>query len=96
MDWGLKALHTAEQSNDLETLVEVWGALANVYSTLGDTTTALTYYQKALEAYQKIGSTYNQAILLNNLGELYRLSGKYPEALKAYQAGQARTDLDNY
>ena len=55
LDWGLKALHTAEQSNDLETLANIWGSLAIVYNSLGDNTTSLIYYQKALEAYKKIG-----------------------------------------
>jgi two-component system NtrC family sensor kinase len=95
LDWGLKALHTAQQNNAAESLADILGNLANIYNSLGDTTTALAYYQQALEANKKIGNISMQANLLNNKGEIYRLSGKYLEALKAYEAAAAITD-DSY
>ena len=85
LDWGLKALHTAEQSNDMTALFMPWAQMALVYGTLGDNTTALIYYQKAVDANEKIGNAFMQATLLNNKAELYRLAGKYPEALKDYE-----------
>lgn len=92
LDWGLKSLHTAEQSNDLQALSGTWGALAVVYTSLGDITTAINYYKKALEANKKVGDISMRAQLLGNQGELYRLSGNYPEALKDYNEAIAITD----
>ncbi len=92
LDWGLKALHTAEQTKDTTVLFQVWSQMATVYSALGDNPTSLIFYQKALKANEKIGNTYMQAILLNNKGELYRLSGNYPVALKDYNEAVTMTD----
>ena len=88
-------MHTAEQSNDVNALFAAGAQMTMVYSTLGDNTTALTCYQKALEANEQIGNTLMQAVLLNNKGELYRLSGKYPEALKSYKEALTITN-DKY
>ncbi len=49
----------------------------------------IIYYKKALDANKKLGDRNLEFGLHNHIGEMYRLSGKYPEAIKAYEAGLA-------
>lgn len=91
MEWGLKAEKTAEEINDMESRARTWSTLAGIYTSLGDKTKALIYYKKALSANKKLGLQSLEFNLLNRIGEMYRLSGNYPEALKAYFEGLKQT-----
>ena len=84
LDYLMKAESTAEDANDFFNLASAWGALGSLYSETGDDTVALNYYQKGKDAYEKIGNKTQQRNIANNVGEIYRLSAKYPEAIKAY------------
>jgi two-component system, NtrC family, sensor kinase len=87
MEWILRSEKTAEEANSLNDLAQAWSELAALYTALGDQASSLVYYKKAFEANKKIGNSALQSNLLNHIGERYRLLGKYPEALKAYQQG---------
>lgn len=51
----------------------------------GTYSSALDYYQKSLEIYQKIGHQQGRASVLKAIGIIYNYQGKYPEALETYQ-----------
>src|SRR5437764_14532915 len=73
LDWGLKALHTAEQSNDVAALAGARGNMANAYLALADNTTSLIYNERAFEANRRIGHTASLVGSLMNKGNLYSL-----------------------
>jgi two-component system, NtrC family, sensor kinase len=87
MEWALKGEKNGEDANDLNVLAQAWSAIATIYTDIGDQANALTYYKKALDANKKLGNRNLEFNLLNRIGEMYRLAGKYPEAIKAYQEG---------
>ena len=92
MDWALKGEKNAEDVNELDVLAPSWSAIATIYTQIGDQANALIYYKKALDANKKLGNRNLEFNLLNRIGEMYRLSGKYPEAIKAYKEGLAKTE----
>jgi two-component system NtrC family sensor kinase len=87
MEWNIKSLRTAEAINCLRCMATVWVDLASLYTQMSDQENSLTYYQKAMDAYKQLGDTTAEKRLLNNIGERYRVMGKYPEAIKAYLEG---------
>jgi signal transduction histidine kinase len=93
MEWALKGEKNAEEVNDLNTLASAWGGIATIFTNIGDQKNAIYYYKKALDANKKLGNRALEFNLLNRLGEMYRLSGKYPEAIKAYEEGLSKTQI---
>jgi len=87
IEYILKSIRTAEEADCLKCLAQSWSGAAALYATIGDQSRGLYYYQKALEANKKIGNKIIEANLLNNIGERYRLTGRYPEAIAAYKEG---------
>jgi len=87
MEWALKGEKNAEEVNDLEMLAQAWSTMASVYTPIGDKANALIYYKKALAANKKLGNRNLEFNLLNRIGEMYRLSGNYPEAIKPTRRG---------
>ena len=87
MEWLLTSLKTAEATNCLECMATAWVDLAALYTQMNDQENSLFYYQKAMDAYKQLGDTTAEKGLLNNIGERYRVMGKYPEAIKAYEEG---------
>ncbi len=84
MEWALKDEKNAEDINDPERMAQAWSNIAGIYTSIGDQANALIYYKKALDANKKLGDRALEFGLLNRIGEMYRLGGKYPEAIKAY------------
>lgn len=86
MDYYLKAIHSAEKANSRSRLINSWTGLGGLYALLGDHENALVWLKKA-EAEMNKGNSKNNTylILQNELGEAYRLSGKYREAIAAYK-----------
>lgn len=94
-----KALTYGKQSLDLATKEEDWrwcgsncSAIGNTYSSLGVYDTAMVYYFKAIEAYDKTPHKAKSANVYNNLGNMLykqkkdKLAIEYLEkALKIYQ-----------
>lgn len=93
MEWALKGERNGEESNNLNPLAQAWSAIATIYTQIGDQANALTYYKKALDANKKLGNRSLEFNLLNRIGEMYRLAGKYSEAIKAYQEGLKKTQI---
>jgi two-component system NtrC family sensor kinase len=91
MDWALRAEKSAEEANNLGLQAQAWSNLAAIYLPMGDITKSLFYYKKALDANKKLGNIFLEFNLLNRIGEMYRLTGNYPEALKAYTEGLTAT-----
>ncbi|MEJ7681405.1 MAG: tetratricopeptide repeat protein [Segetibacter sp.] len=84
IEYGLKAVASAEEANCQSCLVTGWTNLARDYTFASDQSNGLIYYLKALEANKQIGDR-NQEVRLNNyIGERYRLMGKYTEAIRSY------------
>jgi tetratricopeptide (TPR) repeat protein len=93
MEWALKGEKNAEEANDLNVLASAWGGIATIFTNIGDQKNAIDYYKKALDANKKLGNPALEFNLLNRLGEMYRLTGKYPEAIKAYEEGLTKTQI---
>jgi len=84
MEYFLKGLHTAEGTNDPNSLIRAWTTLGGLYAAMGDQATALTYLLKAENANKKLGDRALESNLQNSIGERYRLSNHYPQAIAAY------------
>ena len=84
MEYVLKQEHSAEDANDLQSLISSWINLGSIYSYLGDQDNALVYLTKAEEGNKTLKDNWTEYILQSSFGERYRLQGKYPEAIKAY------------
>ncbi|MFB9843720.1 ATP-binding protein [Mucilaginibacter ginsenosidivorans] len=93
MEWALKGEKNAEEANDLNALAQAWSAIATIFTNIGDQPNAIAYYKKALDANKKLGNRNLEFNLLNRIGEMYRLTGRYPEAIKAYEEGLSKTQL---
>jgi len=69
-----------------------WIALCHLYfggyySSIGELDTSLSWNVKSLELFKKIKSSFNVAILLNNMGELYGEMGEYELAVEHFEEG---------
>ena len=93
MEWALKAEKNAEEANNLNALAGSWAGIATIFTNIGDQSNAILYYKKALDANKKLGNQALEFNLLNRIGEMYRLTGKYTEAIKAYEEGLSKTQL---
>ena len=98
MEYFLAELSSAEEANDTISLINSWQNLGTLYSYLGDQDNALIYLQKAENANKRLGNKQIEYNLQNAIGERYRLMGKYPEAIIAYnkfiELSQIPTDID--
>ncbi|MEO8148629.1 MAG: ATP-binding protein [Bacteroidia bacterium] len=82
--WALKALHTAEQYHNTIDLPIIYRNIGLVYLMIGEDEKSLTHLQKALAASRQTGDNETEQYVLNDIGERYRITGMYPEALQAY------------
>jgi len=86
MEYAMKGLKTGEEANCSECLALAWSRIAATYTYVGDYERSNEYYQKLYDAYKQLGyDQANSAQIVNNIGENYRLMGKYPEALQHYK-----------
>jgi tetratricopeptide (TPR) repeat protein len=83
--YGLKAVVSGEEADCLPCLAAVWANLGGFYNSVGDQSTALSYYKKAKDANTQLGNKSAEQNLNNNIGERYRLLGQYREAIPYYQ-----------
>lgn len=89
MEYILKAIANAEEANSANHLAGAYSGLAALYNFTGDQPNSLIYYQKAAETNKKVGNKLLESNLNNNIGERYRLLGKYPEAIASYKQSTA-------
>jgi signal transduction histidine kinase/tetratricopeptide (TPR) repeat protein len=85
MEYALKANRSAEESGSPLAVARSMSLLGGIYATIGDKEQAVTYFRKAEEENKKLGNKSLEAVLQGNMGEMYRLSGKYREAIDAYK-----------
>ena len=87
MDYAIKALRTGEEAACLQCQISAWSGIGNIYTLIGDYDKSNEYLQKALEGSKQLGFSVSSIATVNNsLGENYRLTGKYAEALQQYVA----------
>jgi signal transduction histidine kinase len=91
LEWSYKSIKTSEAANCQPCLVRSWAGIASLYTSVSDSVNSLYYYKKALQANEKLGDKFTESILLNNIGEDYRINGNYAEAIKAYMGALAIT-----
>ena len=86
MEYVMRSLKGAEETNCFDCQVFAWQSIANVYVSLGDYAKANQYYQKILAGDKQLGirGAASEEVI-NSIGETYRLMGKYPEALDYYR-----------
>ncbi len=89
LEWSLKALQVAEKYNDKQDLPLVYRNVGAIYLLVADNTKSLVYLQKALAASEAVNDVQTKMFTLNDIGERYRVTGQYAEALNAYR--QANT-----
>ena len=85
IEYALKAIAAGEEADCLPCLATTWNGIAMTYNIIGDQDKSLSYYQKAFEANKKLGNKNLKNNLLVNIGERYRLMGKYKEAIESYK-----------
>ena len=90
MEYAMKALNVAEACNCLDCQAIAWSRIATTYTSIGDYDKSNQYFKKLYDACQQLGfNQANSSEILNNIGENYRLMGKYPEALQHYKMALA-------
>ncbi len=87
MEYLLKIIQTSEQRNLNTHYTDALIRLGGIYSIMGDHANALLVLEKARVAIKNSNDSKKSLFyaLYNELGEEYRLSGRYPEAIQAYQ-----------
>ncbi|HWC53931.1 MAG TPA: tetratricopeptide repeat protein, partial [Chitinophagaceae bacterium] len=84
MQYCLKLLQAAQETNDLYFKIIGWADIGSIYFSIGNQAEALRYFKMAEDANKKYGNKNLESSLQTSIGEGYRLSGKYPEAIEAY------------
>ncbi|MBS1611173.1 MAG: tetratricopeptide repeat protein, partial [Bacteroidetes bacterium] len=86
MEFSMKALKSAEEAHSLVLQTSSWANMANIYTSIGDYDKSSLYCQKILEAYKQLGyGNKSIASVVGNIGENFRLTGKYAEAIQQYK-----------
>ncbi|MGI8580703.1 MAG: ATP-binding protein [Chitinophagaceae bacterium] len=91
LEYYLKGLAAAEQADDLAMKISIWRRLGGLYAALGDQEKALQYFREASQANKLLGSNNIESLLQQGLGESYRFTGKYQEAIEAYKLSNLLT-----
>ena len=75
----------------------LYGAIGNLYNVMGDIPTAMDYYGKAGEIFEKHGWNESNSVLYYNIGETWVDEKDYAQALPAYEKSldYARTAGDS-
>ena len=75
----------------------LYGAIGNLYNVMGDIPTAMDYYGKAGEIFDKYGWNESNSVLYYNIGETWVDEKDYKQALPAYEKSleYARTAGDS-
>ena len=75
----------------------LYGAIGNLYNVMGDIPTAMDYYRKAGEIFDRYGWNESNSVLFYNIGETWVDEKDYKKALPAYERSltYARTAGDS-
>ena len=74
-------LQRAEDADDLASVSLASAGLGEVYTTIGDYTTAIGHHYASLAAYQRLGDAIGSGAALHAIGVVYGLTGDYDAAL---------------
>lgn len=86
LSWLGQALNTSLAIGDAENAAIIRLGLGATCENLGKYAEAKSYYQAALEHWQKTNNSVWLANLLNNLGVLQHLTGEYEQAVSSYES----------
>ena len=75
------------RGNDEARVGTIFGRLGYIYRKLGELDKAAEYYERSLAIHKKLGNFGNYAGTLNDRSNVYRLQGKYEEALRKSTIG---------
>ncbi len=78
------ALMVAKTHLDTISEAEMLNVLGALHYGMGDYSTAIYYYNSALELFEEINYLSGISRSLNNLGIIYRIRNKYPQAIDIY------------
>ena len=98
LEYLLRYIQMSEKVNSPAHYIDGLTSLGALYSFIGDHEKALAELEKGMAEMNKMLVTKGQiSQLQNSLGEEYRLSGRYPEAIKAYKlALETNTNPPDY
>jgi len=87
---------TYEQATIDDNYSGLYGAIANTYNMMGDIPTAMEYYRKAGEIFEKYGWNESNSVLWYNMGETWYDEGELDRAMECYEKaleyGRAASD----
>jgi tetratricopeptide (TPR) repeat protein len=75
-----KSLKIFQDLNDKEGIAKVNENLGSIYEDLGEYKNAYNYFKKSFDYFNEVNST-KRINVLNNIGDIYRKTGNYKEAL---------------
>lgn len=93
IDCHTRELKLAEQLGDTIAAVQALNNIGNICLTLGDTETADSVFNAALEGEKRLGSHLGQAINYANLGSLYERKGQIDSAWTFYRRSMEQNRL---
>lgn len=94
MDYGMQSFKRAQEQNNSYYLYLSYLNLGNLYSLIGDHDKSNEYFQKLPDLIKKLGLGNDQlSTLYNGLGENFRLTQKYSEALDYYKKALSITTI---
>ena len=82
-----RALHIAEQQEDVLACAEAYNNIGIVATIQGKYLTGTEYFQMALQHYEKDGNLEGAAKILNNLGVIYQTLENHEESIQHHKEG---------
>jgi signal transduction histidine kinase len=87
LDYFLKALKLAQETKNIQEVIENERTIGYLYNVLGEYEKAIPYQTDALKLAQAIGYSKGISVSYNAIGKTYKTQGNYPMALDAYSKG---------
>jgi class 3 adenylate cyclase/tetratricopeptide (TPR) repeat protein len=84
--WAERAIAEAERAHDRDALAHAYYLMDWIYHSIGRPDLA-KYSAKALAIYEELGDLIQQSAVLNNMGIVAYLDGRWSEALELYEKG---------
>ena len=81
---GQRALKIGEEIENDELIGKAASLISSVRNDLGEYDRSLEVNEKAIEAYRRMGVTFDLARVLNNHGEIYKILDDFDEAIKTF------------
>ena len=81
---GQRALEIGEKIGSDELIGKAASLLSSARNDMGEYDRSLEVNEKAIEAYRRMGATFDLAKVLNNHGEVYKILDDFDEAIKTF------------